>query len=52
MLRTIALTGVSILLGLAANYDISVACCPPLDGFNIAGDDASTLRFAVFPEIY
>ena len=45
MLRTIVLSRVFILLGLVADYYISVACCSPLDGFDIAGDDTSMLRF-------
>ena len=52
MLRTVTLNCVSILLGLVANYNISIAFCPTLDGFNVAGDDASMLRFDFLPEMF
>lgn len=51
MLRTIVPNRVSILLGLVADYNISVARCSPLDGFDVAGDDTSMLRFTFFSDI-
>ena len=51
MLRTLSLNYFSILLALVANYNIRVARCSPLDGFNVAGDDASLPRFDFFPII-
>jgi len=48
MLHTIVLNRASTLLGLVADYYISVACCSPLDGFDVAGDGASMLKFAFF----
>jgi hypothetical protein len=50
MLHTIVLNRASTLLGLVADYYISVACCSPLDGFDVAGDGASMLKFAFFSE--
>lgn len=52
ILRTIILTRVSILLGLVADYNISVAGCSPLDSFDITGDDASALRFDSLSEMF
>jgi len=52
ILRITILDRVSILLGLVADYNISVACCSPLDGFDITGDGASALRFDFLSKMY
>ena len=52
MLYIITLHRVPILLGLVANYNISIASCFTLDSFDIAGDDTSMLRSDFFPKMH